>query len=52
MLDIAQNLTVDRLITTPPGDCIAVASECGNLCYSDFIGSGQSHRGNSAREWY
>ncbi len=37
MLDIAQNLTVDRLITTPPGDRIAVASECGNLCYSDFI---------------
>jgi non-ribosomal peptide synthetase component F len=39
MLDIAQNLTVDRLITTPPGDRIAVASECGNLCYSDFIGA-------------
>ena len=51
MLDIAQNLTVDRLIATPPGERIAVASECGKSALFRFHRSGQSRRGLSA-QWY
>jgi amino acid adenylation domain-containing protein len=39
MLDIAQNLTVDRLVADIPGERTAVVSESGTLRYSEFVGA-------------
>jgi amino acid adenylation domain-containing protein len=39
MLDIAQNLTVDRLAADIPGERTAVVSEGGTLRYSEFVGA-------------
>src|SRR5258705_7586862 len=36
MLDLAQNVTVDRLTAGIPGERTAVVSEGGNLLYSEF----------------
>ena len=39
MLDLAQNMTVDRLAAGIPGECTAVVSEGGTLRYSEFDGA-------------
>ena len=37
MLDLLQNVTVDRLAADIPGERTAVASDDGILCYSEFV---------------
>ena len=39
MLDLAQNMTVDRLTAGIPGECTAVVSKGGTLRYSEFDGA-------------
>ena len=39
MLDLAQNVTVDRLAADIPGERTAVVSASGALSYAEFVGA-------------
>ena len=50
MLDIAQNLTVDRLAADIPGERTAVVSEGGTLLLFGVCRRRESHRRSAARQ--